>query len=109
MSFWPSDDNADMYVATMEYPLKSEADPQHVAGLWKEVVLPSAQGRPGLIRMQLYSAAGALLAVGTWRHKDDAEAFMRTGVFVTLKEALGPWLAGDPRPRLWSEEAFLSS
>jgi hypothetical protein len=48
------------------------------------------------------------LAIGTWEAKEHAEAFMRTGVFAVLKDQLGPFLAGDPSPRLWTLEAFVT-
>jgi quinol monooxygenase YgiN len=97
-----------MYVATMEYPLLPEANPADAARIWKDTVVEAARHREGFIRMQCYSAPRALLAIGTWEAKEHAEAFMRTGVFAVLKDQLGPFLAGDPSPRLWTLEAFVT-
>jgi len=32
--------------------------------------------------------------MGTWESKEDTEAFMKTGVFITLKENLSPYMIG---------------
>lgn len=98
-----------MYVATMEYPLLTTVAPSEAAAVWKALVLDAARTQEGFVRMQLYSQMGALLAIGTWQEKRHAEAFMRTGVFLRLKETLAPMLAGEPHPRLWEQEAFLTS
>lgn len=97
-----------MHVATMDYALAPTSVPGEAARIWQEVVAGAARNQPGLIRLQLYSRPGALLAVGTWESKDHAEAFMRTGVFQVLKERLAPQLAGEPVPRLWTQETFLA-
>lgn len=97
-----------MYVATMEYPLAAGTPPVAAAQIWKSVVEPAARGREGLVRLQLLSRPGTLLAVGTWEDKRFAEAFMQTGVFLLLKDALEGHLAGDPQPRLWDQEVLIS-
>ncbi len=74
--------------------------------LWKDTVLKPASAAPGMVRMQLLTAAPSALAVGTWESKTDAEAFMRTGVFKTLMERIGPLLERNPEPELWELAAF---
>jgi len=97
-----------MYVATMEYTLAAGTEPAVAAGIWKTVVEDAARGREGLIRLQLLSRTGSLLAIGTWEDKRFAEAFMQTGVFLVLKEKLSGCLAGEPQPRLWEQAALVS-
>lgn len=96
-----------MYVATMEYPLVATASPSEAAAVWTRIVADEARGRPGLVRLQLFSGTKALLAVGTWTDKSFAEDFMKTGVFIRLKEALSPYLAAEPQPRLWTQETLV--
>jgi len=95
-----------MYTATMEYQFR----PDELAKgcqIWQETVLEAARKRKGFVRMQLFSqASGNVLALGTWKAKSDAEAFMQTGVFITLKERLAPLMLKEPQQRLWNLEVF---
>ena len=93
-----------MYVATMEYVLTPGTDPREAAAIWAGVAAEPARGREGLVRLQLLFRPGSLLAIGTWKEKIFAEAFMKTGVFITLKDRLGRFLAAEPLPRVWEEE-----
>ncbi len=90
----------------MEYQFK----PEQVAlgcQIWRETVLEAARNRKGFVRMQLFSqTSGNVLAMGTWESKGNAEAFMQTGVFVTLKEKLSPLMLKEPQQRLWNLEGF---
>jgi len=98
-----------MYTATMEYQFKPK-DVAEGCRIWRETVLEIARGRKGFVRMQLFSqTTGPVLAMGTWESKQDAEAFMRTGVFITLKEKLAPLMQGEPQQRLWNLEVFADS
>lgn len=96
-----------MYTATMEYRFTSGSLARGLE-IWKATVLPAAQNRPGLHRMLVLSQPGdRLLALGIWKDKADAEAFMQTGIFKTLKENLAGLLASEPEPRIWNLEAEL--
>jgi len=98
-----------MYTATMEYQFKPE-DLSQGCRIWRETVLEAARKRKGFVRMQLFSqASGNVLAMGTWESKPDAEAFMQTGVFITLKEKLAPLMIKEPQQRLWNLEVFADS
>ena len=89
-----------MYTATMEYRFKADHF-DSACRLWEEIVLKAALKREGFIRMQFLVASPSALAVGTWKTREDAMAFMETGVFRTLKDKLGPYLDGEPQPKIW--------
>lgn len=94
-----------MYTATMRYTFTEEGFAKGCS-LWQSEVLDKAKTAPGMVRMQFLTAKPAALAIGTWRAKTDAEAFMQTGVFKDLMAKLGPLLAKQPEPELWELEAF---
>lgn len=90
-----------MYTATMEYSFKPERLADAVL-LWKEEVMNHAVAQPGFVRMQfLTQDGGQCLALGTWEKKEDAEAFMRTGVFKKLMDKLTGLTTAEPKPRIW--------
>ena len=98
-----------MYTATMEYQFKPD-DLAEGCRIWRETVLETARSRKGFVRMQLFSqTAGNVLAMGTWESKENAEAFMQTGVFITLKQKLAPIMLKEPQQRLWNLEVFADS
>jgi len=74
--------------------------------VWKDAVLEKAKKAPGMVRMQLLTAKPLAMAVGTWREKADAEAFMQTGVFRDVLSRLEPLLASRPVPETWELTAF---
>lgn len=94
-----------MYTATMRYTFTEEGFAKGCA-LWQSKVMDKAKAAPGMVRMQFLTAKPNALAIGTWRDKSDAEAFMRTGVFKDLMALLAPLLARQPEPELWELEAF---
>jgi len=89
-----------MYTATMKYVFKPDGFKEGCR-LWKEMVLEKAARAAGMVRMQLLEAEPAALAVGTWKEKSYAEAFMQTGVFRDLMLKLEPLLAQQPQPEHW--------
>lgn len=94
-----------MYTATMRYTFTDGGFDRGCA-LWKETVLRPASEAPGMVRMQLLASRPRALAIGTWRDKADAEAFMRTGIFKDLMEKIEPLLAEQPVPELWELDAY---
>lgn len=94
-----------MYTATMRYTFTEKGFDQGCA-LWKATVLPPAAEASGMVRMQLLTARPAALAIGTWRDKADAEAFMRTGIFRELMAKIEPLLAVQPAPEQWELVAY---
>ncbi len=97
-----------MYTATMRYQF-NEGHSDVGCTIWRDTVLPKAQKAPGLIRMQLLVAPPAALAIGTWKDKASAEAFMQTGIFKILMGKIGPLLAGQPKPEVWELDAYLTN
>lgn len=94
-----------MYTATMRYRVKKEHYEQAVAA-WKRLVFEEAKKAEGLVRMQLLRGDDSFLAIGTWKEKSFAEAFMQTGVFKTLTGELEGMLTEKPSPELWTLDAF---
>jgi quinol monooxygenase YgiN len=95
-----------MYTATMRYQFTTGNFDEGVR-IWKETVLEQAREAPGLIEMQLLTAEPHALAVGTWKEKSFAEAFMQTGIFKILTEKINPILASQPVPERWEREAWI--
>lgn len=89
-----------MYTATMRYTVKEEFF-EEVCGIWKESILSKAEAAPGLVRMQFLTARPQALAIGTWKDKKDAAAFMQTGVFKKLMERIEPLLVSRPESEQW--------
>ena len=94
-----------MYTATMRYQPKAEHFEAALAA-WKRLVLEEAKKAEGLVRMQLLRGDNVFLAIGTWKDKSFAEAFMQTGVFKTLTQELDGMLVEKPSPELWTLDAF---
>ncbi len=94
-----------MYTATMRYVFKKESFSRGCAE-WKETVFKEAQKAEGLIRMQFLVAEPVALAMGTWREKSDAEAFMRTGVFKKLMEKIATFTETEPKSEIWNLDSF---
>lgn len=94
-----------MYTATMKYCFTPEGF-ERGCSLWKDTVMKSAASAPGMVRMQLLTADPKALAIGTWKTKADAEAFMRTGIFKALMERIEPLLERRPEPELWELSAY---
>ena len=95
-----------MYTAVMEYHFK----PEHFAKacqIWQLEILELAQQQPGFIRMQFLTREGEYaLAIGTWRAAEDAQAFMRTGVFIRLLEKFSDVLLEKPQPQIWQTRYY---
>lgn len=94
-----------MYTATMRYRVKQEHYEEAIAA-WKRLVLEEAKKAEGLVRMQLLRGDDSFFAIGTWKEKSYAEAFMRTGVFKTLTQELDGMLTEKPSPELWTLDTF---
>jgi len=84
----------------MKYTFKPEGF-EEGCRLWKEIILEKAVHAEGMVRMQLFEAVPVALAIGTWKEKSYAEAFMQTGAFKELKLKIGPLLAEQPKPEHW--------
>jgi len=97
-----------MYTATMRYRAKQEHFEAALAA-WKRLVLEEAKKAKGLVRMQLLRGDDSFLAIGTWKEKSFAEAFMQTGVFKTLTQELDGMLVEKPAPELWKLDAFFQA
>jgi hypothetical protein len=88
------------YSATMKYVFKPEGFDEGCR-LWKVMILEKAAHAEGMVRMQLLEARPAALAVGIWKEKSYAQAFMQTGVFRELRDKIEPLLAEQPVPEHW--------
>jgi hypothetical protein len=84
----------------MKYVFKPEGF-EEGCRLWKELILDRAAHAEGMVRMQFFKAAPSALAVGTWKKKAYAEAFMQTGVFRELKQKIAYLLAEEPQSGHW--------
>lgn len=89
-----------MYTATMNYEFKEECFDQ-ACGIWKDLVITSAQIHPGFVRMQFLSAKPKAMAIGTWESDEFAHKFMETGVFKKLMEKLESMVEEKPVPHKW--------
>ncbi len=94
-----------MYTATMRYQFKPEFFEDGIKA-WKRIVFEEAKKAEGLVRMQLLRGSGEMLAVGTWKAKPYAEAFMKTGVFKKLTEEIADKKMAEPVSDIWSLECF---
>jgi len=98
-----------MHIATLEYRLKEEHFEEFVS-LWKEVVLESVRGRPGLVEFRLLAQKPRALAIGVWEDLSFARAFMATGVFGRLLARAGAFIETEnPSPRGWALAASLDA
>lgn len=89
-----------MFTAIMDYEfLPDKFD--DACRAWQEIVPEAAEGREGLVSLQLLAAAPRARAIGTWEEKRFAEAFMATAIFKRLKERLEPFLVRRPEPTTW--------
>lgn len=94
-----------MYTATMNYRFKPD-DFNKACSLWEQHVFASAKSQPGFVRMQFLVDAPQAMAIGTWKSKSDAEAFMQTGVFKKLMAAIEGYCDGQPSPHVWQLRNF---
>ena len=95
-----------MHTAMMNYRFVPERL-EEACSIWQEEVLEVARGHEGFVRMQLYSRpTGEALAIGTWQSRDNAEAFMQTGVFKRLLARLEGLTAEEPKPSRWALRSF---
>jgi len=94
-----------MYSATMKYVFKPEGF-EEGCRLWKELIFDRAAHAEGMVRMQFFKSAPAALAVGTWKKKFYAEAFMQTGVFRELRQKIARLLAEEPIPEHWEPAGY---
>jgi quinol monooxygenase YgiN len=97
-----------MYTATMQYRFR-QGSFGLACEIWRKQVLEHARSQPGFVRMQFLTAEPDALAIGTWREKADAEAFMQTGVFIRLMAELESLCDGRPQPRIWDLRYFESA
>jgi quinol monooxygenase YgiN len=97
-----------MYTATMRYTF-TEGSFEKGCALWKTTVLEEAKKAEGLVRMQFLVAAPQALAIGTWKEKKYAEAFMKTGVFKRLMEQLKGLTASEPKSEIWELDSYFAS
>ena len=94
-----------MYTATMNYRFKTQ-DFDKACKLWENHVLSAAKTQAGFVRMQFLTNSPQAMAIGTWKAKADAEAFMKTGVFVRLMAELEAYCDGKPTPQTWELKYF---
>lgn len=96
-----------MYTAMVTYTFRPEALEEGVA-IWEAEVLSRVQAQPGFRGVQLYTRAdGAMLAVGSWNRQEDAQAFMRTGVFKDLTARLAPLMTQPPDQGPWDRRHLI--
>ena len=89
----------------MNYRFKPEVFDE-ACSLWEHHVFDSARKQAGFVRMQLLVDTPQAMAIGTWRNKSDAEAFMQTGVFKKLMAAIEGYCDGQPTPHIWELRNF---
>ena len=95
-----------MHTAMMQYRFIPERLDE-ACSIWRQEVLDVARGHEGFVRMQLYSQSnGEALAIGTWKSRDHADAFMRTGVFKKLLTRLEGITIEAPKPSRWDLQSF---
>jgi quinol monooxygenase YgiN len=95
-----------MFTAMMEYTFKPEFL-DDACKLWEDHVLSIAKQQKGFVRLQFYTKPdGSALALGTWETKEDAQAFMATGVFKDLLEKLTDKTAELPKHQTWDLKYF---
>ncbi|PID29671.1 MAG: hypothetical protein CSB55_01535 [Candidatus Cloacimonadota bacterium] len=95
-----------MFTAMVEYTFKPESL-EEACKLWEEHVLELAKKQKGFIRLQFYTKPdGKALAMGTWERKEDAMAFMATGVFKDLLAKLMLQTAEPPKHQTWDLKYF---
>ena len=91
-----------MYTATMRYYFKPEEMVKCIEK-WEEQVLEIAEEQEGFVRMQfLVKENGETMAIGTWEEKENAEAFMKTGIFKKILEEFEPFMTAKPVGEIWS-------
>lgn len=90
-----------MYTAVMEYHFKKEQF-VNACETWNSEVIDLAKKQPGFVRMQLMTRDGEYaLAIGTWAKQEDAQNFMKTGIFKDLLEKFAEILVETPSPTIW--------
>jgi len=90
-----------MYTAVMEYHFKKEHF-VNACETWNNEVIELAKQQPGFVRMQLMTRDGEYaLAIGTWGKQEDAQNFMKTGIFKDLLEKFADMLVDTPSPTIW--------
>lgn len=86
-----------MHNAIMKYTFKPERLEEAVQ-IWKSGVADKIGKQPGFIRVQFYTQPnGEALAIGSWESKEDAENFMKTGVFADILKTFGDCMQEQPR------------
>jgi heme-degrading monooxygenase HmoA len=92
-----------MYTATMRYYFKPE-DFETACEVWHSKVLASACKQSGFVRMQLLEnpEEGVALAISTWKSREDAQAFMKTGIFKELLHELADLTVKAPDSEIWN-------
>lgn len=92
-----------MYHAIMTYCFKPDAVAE-ASGIWKEHVAEVIQRQPGFVKVQFYvQAEGTAIAIGSWESAEYAQAFMRTGVFAKLLEALEGFMLKPPQGGVYEQ------
>ena len=90
-----------MFTAIMRFHFKDEHFDRGCA-IWLETVPDAAQRQKGCVQIQFLSSRPYALAIGTWQKADDAQVFMKTGIFDRLLSTLSETLAEQPEPSVWS-------
>ncbi len=86
-----------MHNAIMKYNFKPERLEEAVR-IWKSGVADKIGKQPGFIRVQFYTQPnGEALAIGSWESKEDADTFMKTGVFADIIKTFGDCMQDQPR------------
>lgn len=86
-----------VYHAIMHYKFKPERLEEAVE-IWKSGVADRIGAQPGFVRVQFYhEPTGEAIAIGSWHCREDAENFMKTGVFADILKSFGDCMAEQPR------------
>jgi pentatricopeptide repeat protein len=73
-----------MYNVLMNYFFKKD-QVDAAFDIWKNAVAKKLNEQPGFIRAQFYKFPdGRAVAIGSWEKKENADNFMKTGVFKDL-------------------------
>lgn len=84
-----------MYHAHMVYKFKEGCLEEGVR-IWQEAVGDKIKDAEGFIRVQLYTRENEMMAIGSWASKENAESFMRTGIFKDIMAHFGDLLTDIP-------------
>lgn len=95
-----------MHNTIVKYKFKTE-NLNEAIELWKSGVYDKVKNQKGFIRVQLYSNEdGTCIAIGSWENKEDAQNFMKTGVFKDILKSFGDFLIEKPELKEYDLKYF---